>query len=891
MGTVNLTIDGVEVEARSDATVLEAALEAGIYIPHLCHHPDLKPAGVCRLCGVEIEGRRPAMSCLVPVEEGLIVHTDTPAVAQPRRMALELILANHPGECLTCTSEGACELARVSAYVGIEPARLERLRQDLPERPVDDSNPFFNFDHSKCILCGICVRTCEEIQGVSALDFSFRGFSTSITTFADRPMAESVCESCGECVVRCPVGSLTPKVFETPSREVDSICVYCGVGCGVKLGVRGDRVVHVDGNRDNPVNEGRLCVKGRYGQSFINHPDRLTKPLVRHNDSFKEVEWDEALALVVGRMEYIKEENGPDALAFLASAKVSNEENYLMQKVARAAVGTNNVDHCARLCHSSTVAGLAIAFGSGAMTNSIDEIATADAIFIIGSNTTESHPIIGLEVRRAAREGTAKVIVADPRRIPITRIADLHLRQECGTDVALLNGFMHVIIAEGLHDTEFIRTRTEDFAALEESLRKYTPEYVSTITRVPRDDIVAAARMYGQAGKATILYAMGITQHTTGTDNVKAVANLAMLTGNLGREGTGVNPLRGQNNVQGACDLGALPNVYPGYQQVTSPEARAKFEAAWETGLSGENGLTVVEIMHAAVDGRIQGMYVMGENPMMSDPDLNHVRQALESLDFLVVQDIFMSETAQMADVVLPAVSYAEKEGTVTNTERRVQMMHRAIPPVGESRPDWQILCDIGTGLGYPMAYDSPAEIMDEIAEVAPSYGGIHYDRLNGDGLQWPCPDRSHPGTPYLHRGTFTRGKGKFHAVEFIEPNELVDDNYPLRLSTGRALHHYHTIMTRKVEGLNVLSPAGIAEVNHADAGRLGLADGAMTRISSRRGSLVAKAQVSDKTPPGTVFMTFHFVEAAANLLTNSALDPIAKIPEFKVCAVKVEKV
>ncbi|MFH1569572.1 MAG: formate dehydrogenase subunit alpha [Gemmatimonadota bacterium] len=891
MEKVNLTIDGMPVAAAPGANLLDAALAAGLYIPHLCHHPDLAPYGVCRLCAVEIEGRGVVMSCLVPVAEGLVVRTEGPAVDRTRRMALELLLANHPSECVTCRAHGDCELQRVTAYIGIEPERVQRLRRPRPELPVDASNPFFDLDHNKCILCGICVRTCDEIQGLHALDYSHRGFTTAITTFGNKPMAESVCESCGECVSRCPVAALVPKQSLPAARSVKTICIYCGVGCGVELGVRGDRVVSARGDRDNPVNHGRLCVKGRFGQGFINHPDRLTRPLVRHGDGFEEVTWDEALALVAGTLGFLKAEYGPDSLAFLSSAKCSNEENYLMQKLARAAVGTNNVDHCARLCHASTVAGLAIAFGSGAMTNSIGEIAGADVIFIIGSNTTESHPIIGLEVRRAARRGQARVIVADPRRIPVTRVADLHLRQQSGTDVALLNGMMHVILAEKLHDADFVRRRTEDFDAFAASLGKYTPEYVEAITGVPRNDIAAAARIYAQAEKATILYAMGITQHTTGTDNVKAIANLAMLTGNLGRESTGVNPLRGQNNVQGACDMGALPNVFPGYQAVTNPELRARFEAAWEAALPGQSGLTVVEMIHAAAAGKVRGLYVMGENPMMSDPDVNHVRQALESLDFLVVQDLFLSETAQLADVVLPAASYAEKDGTVTNTERRVQAMHQAIPVVGEARPDWQILGDVATGLGYPMAYDSPAEIMEEIAALTPSYGGIHYDRLNGHGLQWPCPDRGHPGTPILHRETFTRGKGRFHAVEFIEPDELVDDDYPLRLSTGRALHHYHTILTRKVEGLNILSPSGTAEVNTADAGRLGLADGALARISSRRGTLVARAQVSDKPPPGTVFMTFHFVEAAANLLTNSALDPIAKIPEYKVCAVRVEKV
>ena len=890
MDTVRLTIDGQQVTAQEGATVLEAALENDIYIPHLCHHPDLAPGGVCRLCMVDIEGRGETIGCRAPVADGMVVRTSGPGVDQTRRVALELLLINHKGECNTCYANTDCELQRACSFVGVDPERLARLRHPELDRPVDSSNPFFEFDPNKCVLCGLCVRTCDEIQGLGALDFAFRGFATTVATFGDQPFAESICESCGECVTRCPVGALAPKRAERPAHEVDTVCAYCGVGCGIHLGVRGDRVVSVRGNRDNPANHGRLCVKGRFGHSFVNHAGRLRKPLIRTNGELVEAEWDDALDLVAGRLAELKAKHGGDALAVLSSAKCSNEDNYVMQKFARAVLGTNNVDHCARLCHASTVAGLAQAFGSGAMTNSIGDIAEADTIFVIGSNTTESHPVIGLEVRRAVRRGETKLLLADPRNIPLSPIASLHLRQECGTDVALLNGMMHVILREGLQDDDFIGTRTEGFDELRASLEAYTPDYVEAVTGVPQDDVVRAARMYGGADKATILYAMGITQHTTGTDNVRAVANLAMLTGNLGRPGTGVNPLRGQNNVQGACDMGALPNVLPGYQSVADGNLRAKFRRAWGVDVPAEPGLTVVEMTNAATDGRLHGLYVMGENPMLTDPDTNHVRKALGKLDFVVVQDIFLTETAAMADVVLPAASFAEKDGTVTNTERRVQRLRRAILPVGESREDWRIISDVARRMGYPMAYDSAADVMEEIAGVTPIYGGVGYERLDGEGLQWPCPDRDHGGTPVLHGQSFTRGLGAFGAVDFEPPDELVDEEYPLVLSTGRVLYHYHTVLTRKVDGLNELSPGGTIEVNAVDAAALGISHGDLVQVASRRGELVAKAEVANTPPVGTVFMAFHFAEAAANLLTTRAYDPVAKIPELKACAVRVAK-
>ncbi len=894
MDKITLTINGLKITANKGKSVLEFALENGIYIPHLCYHPDLITAGVCRLCMVEIEGRGLTVSCKTPVEEGMVVRTESPEISKVRKIALELLIVNHHTDCLSCAKNTECALQQVANYIGIEEERLERLRRPSRRLPIDTSNPFFDRDPNRCVLCGICIRTCEEIQGVSAIDFAFRGFGTTVSTFGNKPLKESGCESCGECVVRCPVGALMPKNMQKPSREVKTICVYCGVGCGLYLLTRGERVVGVRGDPANPASKGRLCVKGRFGYGFINHPDRLTRPLIKRDGRFEGASWDEALNLVAQRLLEIKERYGPEAIAILGSAKCTNEENYLIQKFARLVIGNNNIDHCARLCHASSVTGLAAAFGSGAMTNSIGDLAEAKAFLVIGSNTTEQHPIIGLELRKAVRRG-GRLILADPRKIDLARYATLHLQHRPGTDVALLNGLAHVILKEGLEEREFIAQRTENFEAWREVVEAYTPERVSEITGVKVEDLNAAARIYATSKPAALLYAMGITQHTSGHQNVLACANLSMLTGNIGLPGGGVNPLRGQNNVQGACDMGALYDVLPGYQKVTDEGARQKFEEAWGQSLPSKPGLTVVEIFNAAAQGEIRGIYIMGENVVLSDPHSRHVQEALEALDFLVVQEIFLSETAQLADVVLPAASFAEKEGTITNTERRVQRSRQAIPPVGESKPDWEIICDLARRMeGVDPAqwgYSHPSEIMEETARLSPLYGGISYERLEDEGLQWPCPHSDHPGTSILHVGRFTRGLGHFSPVEQMPPDEQTDEEYPLILTTGRVLEHWHTgTMTRRVSGLERLVPEERIRMNPLDAAQREIEDGDWARIASRRGEVRARVEATEECAPGVVFMTFHFSEAATNLLTNPALDPVAKIPELKVCAVQVER-
>ncbi len=889
MDKITFTIDGQEIQAEKGMTVLEAALANGIYIPHLCYHPDLEPAGACRLCMVEIERRGPVTSCNTPAEYGMVVRTETEDVVKIRRVAAELLLIDHPSDCLECEKNTNCELQKVINFIGIDKEQLGKLRRLSRTLPVDSSNPFFLYDPNRCVLCGICIRTCKDIVGVSNFDFAFRGYDSIVSTFGSKELLESRCVSCGECAVRCPVGALRPKETPVPSREVKTICPYCGVGCGIYLGVRGERVVSSRGDTENPVNRGRLCVKGRFGHEFINHPERLTSPLIKKNGDFVEATWDDALKLVSDKFSQYR----GDQFAALSSAKCTNEDNYIVQKFTRAVMGTNNIDHCARLCHAPSVAGLAQSFGSGAMTNSINEIKDARCIFAIGTNTNSAHPVIGMEVKNAVRKG-AKLIVANPREIDLCEFADIFLQHRPGTDVALLMGMMRVIIDEKLMDRDFIERRCENFEAFKESVAHFDLDFTHKLTGVPVERIAEAAVIYATNKPGMLLYAMGITQHTHGTDNVLATSNIALLTGNVSKPSTGVNPLRGQNNVQGACDLGALPNVYPGYQKVNVPEIKAKFEKAWKCTLSGTPGLTHIEIFDAIVDGKIKALYQVGENPALSEANANHVYKALERLDFFVAQDIFLTETAKYADVVLPAASFAEKDGTFTNTERRVQRVRKVIKPVPESRADWQITCDIAKTIGNDgFDFNHPSEIMEEIAFLTPSYGGISYERLEDGGLQWPCPNDDSEGTPILHSESFATptGKGKFMPLTYKPSFELPDDEYPLILTTERSLYHFHTATMTRKGGLSILRPQEQVEINPKDARSLGLEDGEMVKVISRRGEVKAPLKVTEASPEGVISMSFHFAESPTNVLTSDAMDPVAKIPETKVCAVRIEKV
>jgi len=675
-------------------------------------------------------------------------------------------------------------------------------------------------------------------------------------------------------------------------KKVLTTCPYCGTGCMFYLVVGDDgTLLGVEPSSEHVVAKGQLCVKGWNAYHFVNHPDRLTQPLVRKNGKMEPASWDEALSLVVSKLKETQAAHGNDSVAFFSSAKTTDEENYLMMKLARAVFKTNNVDHCARLCHSSTVLGLAATFGSGAMTNSISCMEESDCILVTGSNTTEQHPLIGSRIIENVSKRGAKLIVADNRKIRLARLADIHVRWKNGTDVAFLNGIMNVIISESLEDKEFVKTRTENYEELKKTVANYPPEKAAEICGITPEEIIEVARMFATADKAMIVYSMGITQHTHGVDNVKSCANLAMLTGNVGKAGTGVNPLRGQNNVQGACDMGALPNVYSGYQKVTEPDVRKKFEKAWGVeDLPGEVGYTVTTAIDAAAEDKLKALYIMGENPMMSDPDLNHVRKAMEKLDFIVVQDIFPTPTTEYADVILPATSYAEKDGTFTSTERRVQRIRKAIEPIGHSRADWEILCDVAQRAGYnSMKYNSAGEIMDEVASVTPIYGGMSFDRIDQVGLQWPCPNKEHPGTAVLHSGKFSRGLGLFSPAEYRPSAELPDSEYPFLLSTGRCYFHFHTgTMTRRSQLLDREERFPYVELSPEDAKELGIKDRFWVYVATRRGEVKVMAHVTDVSKKGVLFMPFHFEEGPANLLTINALDPVAKIPEYKVCAAKI---
>ena len=931
-----LTIDGTLITVAPGSTVMEAALTNGIDIPRLCYHPDLRPSGGCRLCLVEVEGQAsPQASCGLQCVDGMRVRTQSEQLTELRRDIIDLFVSDHPLRCVTCDKNGACDLQRYAYEYGVSETSYG---VELSRSLTQDDNPFFVRNHDMCILCTKCVRVCDEIVGVNAIDVVGRGFGSHIGTPFDSPLIDSACVQCGSCVQVCPTAALLPVSRIGQGREWElehkrTICGYCGVGCGIEFRTKHNAIVAAQVYREAPANGEFLCVKGRFGWDWVTSADRLTQPLIRRDlayemgitdepwtlpatsalqirdsKNFLPISWEQALDIVVRKLTGVIEQHGPDAVAGLASARCTNEENYLFQKLMRATIGTNNVDHCARLCHASSVTGLGLAFGSGAMTNPIRDIRDADCILITGSNTAESHPVIAYEVVRAVKRG-ASLIIIDPRRVPLVDHATLHLQPTPGSDSYVFLALAHVILREGWADQAFIAQRTEGFDEFAKGVQAYTPEVAALHSGVPAELIEQAARMYAlgervrgtsqfgdERGHSTLLYAMGITQRSNGTDLVLMLANLALLTGQIGKPATGINPLRGQSNVQGACDMGALPNVLPGYQPVTDVEKRQRVAQRWGLDdLPATPGLTVVEMMHAAAAGKLRAMYIMGENPMLSDPNIQHVEQGLRALELLVVQDIFLSETAQLAHIVLPAAASLEKDGTFTNTERRVQLIAPVLPSPGSAQPDWQILCALGQRLDTKQAdawsYASTAAIMDEIARVTPSYGGLHHHRLGDQGLHWPCPSDEHPGTPILHVEHFTRGLGKFHTVAARGPAEAPDNEYPLLLTTGRLLYQYHTgTMTRRSAPLDWREPRGYAEINATDASTVGLRDGGIVMLCSRRGRVRVQGRISERVQPGTIFLSFHWREAPANLLTqDNVLDPLAKIPEYKVCAVRLE--
>jgi formate dehydrogenase alpha subunit len=915
MTEIRLTIDDREVVVPEGATVLDAARKAGSYVPALCDHPDLKPIGSCKLCIVSVKGLDYyPTACDTKAEEGMVVETRTEELQEMRRSTLEMLLAltNHPTSCLFCERKNECsdlrecmrkfpvtvgckycpkneecELQEAVQFVGLENIRYEI---SFKNRPIL-REPFFDRNYNLCILCGRCVRTCQEVRGVGVL--SSNPDFHRMHWIGPESLQESDCKFCGACVDACPTGALYGRSdkWMRPDKTVATICPYCGVGCRLELRVKEDQIISIHPNRESPVNRGQACVKGRFGlEEIVHHPDRLTTPLIRRNGRLEEASWEEALDLVAKRFTEIKNKYGPNSLAAFSSSRCTNEENYLVQKLARAAFGTNNVDNCARVCHAPSVTGLAACFGSGAATNSFDQIEDADVLFVIGSNTTEAHPIVSLKMIKAASKG-AKIIVADPRKIELVGLATVWLNLKPGTNIALLNGMMNVILREGLEDRDFIAGRTEGFEKMQKVVMEYPPDRAAKITGVSEEDIIKAARLYAKAEKAMIIYSLGMTEHITGTANVMSLGNLAMLTGNVGRQSTGVMPLRGQNNVQGACDMGALPNVYVGYQPVADPNIQSKFEETWKVKLSATPGQTSTQILEGVKERGIRGLYILGEDPAQTDPDTNRVRASLKALDFLVVQEIFPTETTNYADVILPAASFAECDGTFTNGERRIQRVRKAIPAIC-GQENWQTICLIAQKMGYPMKYNHPSEIMDEIASLAPMFAGVSFARLGSGGLQWPIPSKEHPGTETLHVGCFSCGLGKFNAVEHKYPAEQTDSDYPLILTTGRRREHYNCgSMTRRSRGIMYVWPEETIEISPADAKELGVEDGETVLVRSRRGEVRTKARVTDKSSRGVAFMSFHYQDVLTNLLTNAALDPQAKTPEYKACAIKIEKI
>jgi len=896
---INVTVNGSSVEVEEGSSVLDAVNVSGTPLPQLCKDPDMKPIGACRTCLVDIEGTRgyPA-SCSTPCLDGMVVSTRGSELDDIRQTVIGLTTGMVSN--FEYGSDSHKELSTVASTFGIAESDFEPRQRE----PVDTSNPVFNIAMDSCILCGRCARACQQgHQFIGAIDVVGTATDARIATFMDKPLIDSICTTCGQCLSVCPTGAISTK--EVPEKIVDYVkttCPYCGVGCGIVAGVGEDGIIQeMLDDPDNLSSLGMLCVKGRFGYTFVHHEDRITSPLIRRNGVLVEATWEEALDHVA---EKLTEYRG-DSFGTLCSAKATNEDGYVQQKFARVVMKSNHIDHCTRLCHSPSVEAMLESLGSGATSNSYIDYEEAGCLVIIGSDANSNHPVAASRMRRAVIEHGAKLIVINPRRIDMCDFADLWLRPRPGTDVALLNGIANVILSEGLEDISFIKDRTEGFDDWKKVVEKYDPEYVETVTGVSKTDIIAAARMYASPpfSGSCLIWGMGITQHTMGTANAHGLLNLSFVSGQLGKPGSGISPLRGQNNVQGCGDAGCIPNAFPGYQPI-SEDTVEKFSAAWGgVNLPAESGLVVTDMVPAIDEGRIKAMYVTGENPLLSEPDLAHAEKSFRSLEFLVVQDIFLHETAQIADVVLPACSFAEKDGSFTNSERRVQRVRKVLEPVGNSKADWAIFCELaekissitGEDFGSEFSYAHPSEIWDEFASLTPLVAGINYQRLENGGIQWPCPTDDHPGTRYLYEKDFPRGdRAKFVAFEQGKPaDELPTKRFPLILNTGRILYHWHGgTITRRAHGLLARASVLQVAINPDDCDSYGLTSGDKVRIKSRRGQMEAEVLVSEKMNSGEIFVPFvKLQEQAANFLTNAALDPDSRIPEYKVCAVRMEKI
>jgi len=902
--TITLSIDGVDVAVPEGTSVMRAASMIGTKVPKLCATDSLKSFGSCRMCVVEIEGRRgfPA-SCTTPAEEGMKVKTQTDKVADLRRNVMELYISDHPLDCLTCATNGDCELQDTAGEVGLRAVRYGYEGENHLSAEKDQSNPYFTFDPSKCIVCSRCVRACEETQGTFALTIDGRGFDSKVAAGQDELFMDSECVSCGACVDACPTATLSENtIIEAgkPEHSVTTTCAYCGVGCGFKAEMKGSEVVRMTPWKEGQANEGHACVKGRFAFGYATHKDRITTPMIRDSidDPWQEVSFEEAIEHAASRFKAIQKEHGRKSIGAISSSRCTNEEVWLVQKMVRTGFGNNNIDTCARVCHSPTGYGLKVTLGESAGTQTFRSVAKADVIVVMGANPTDAHPVFASRMKRRLREG-AKLIVIDPREIELVNAphvsADYHLPVRPGSNVAVMNAFAHVIIEEGLDDRDFITKRCEEpafsdwltFIKGEEN----SPEHSEQHTGIPAADLRAAARLYAEAGNGAIYYGLGVTEHSQGSTTVMAIANLAMLTGNIGREGVGVNPLRGQNNVQGSCDMGSFPHELPGYRPVSNDEVRGSFEHAWGVDLDAEPGLRIPNMFDSALDGSYRGLYCQGEDIAQSDPNTKHVEAALRAMDCIIVQDLFLNETAKFAHVFLPGASFLEKNGTFTNAERRISMVRKAMPPLC-GKEEWETTQALANAMGCNWNYQHPSEIMQEIAALTPTFAGVTYKKIEAEGsIQWPCNDDSKDGTPIMHVDEFVRGKGYFEVTEYVPTTERANRRFPLLLTTGRILSQYNVgAQTRRTDN-STWHAEDTLEIHPQDAEERGIGTGDWVGIKSRIGDTVLRAEVTEKVKPGVVYTTFHHPISGANVITTENSDWATSCPEYKVTAVQISQV